>query len=296
MKKSPFIVAAIVVAASAISLSNPANVSAVQKCEVIKTPKDMEQITATIKTIAEQNAENEEEKQQFLEIANLIPVLFDEKFNNMAEEQIAEEIYNRFITLGAMNNDTPKNEEEVAALKAIANVIAKLFAPTITENCVEVDNYEIIVKVDGVETQRKGLTEIPHEDFINHQSTTIETELAKGNLEYKSAQFDGNTVTLNFKNTTVEKSEEFIETPFTNNEDVVENDTVLDSEFIENDFTSGKEIVEEATVEAEKPTEVAKTTEILAPNTGFEQKDLSLQIVGLFSLLTLITFAALKRK
>ncbi|MGX7775691.1 LPXTG cell wall anchor domain-containing protein [Streptococcus pluranimalium] len=71
--------------------------------------------------------------------------------------------------------------------------------PAVSE---ELENFKIIVKVDGKEVQVSDFEAITHSTFLNHLATLTEAKLAEG-LAYISSDFDGNTVTLNFETAVV---------------------------------------------------------------------------------------------
>ncbi|MGT2936250.1 endo-alpha-N-acetylgalactosaminidase family protein [Streptococcus caprae] len=60
-----------------------------------------------------------------------------------------------------------------------------------------VDDYRIIVKVDGKEVQTAQFDAIVHADFLAHLSALTEAKIAEG-LSYRSADYAGNVVTLEF--------------------------------------------------------------------------------------------------
>ncbi|WP_438831569.1 LPXTG cell wall anchor domain-containing protein [Streptococcus pluranimalium] len=67
--------------------------------------------------------------------------------------------------------------------------------PAVSE---ELENFKIIVKVDGKEVQVSDFEAITYSDFVNHLATLTEAKLAE-DLTYVSTDFDGNTVTLSFE-------------------------------------------------------------------------------------------------
>lgn len=67
--------------------------------------------------------------------------------------------------------------------------------PAVSE---KLENFKIIVKVDGKEVQVSDFEAITYSDFVNHLAAFTEAKLAE-DLTYVSADFDGNTVTLSFE-------------------------------------------------------------------------------------------------
>lgn len=290
MKKSFFIAAALVVASSALSL-NPTTTSAAQKCEIIKTPKNVQEIVTNIKALGLENAQNEKERKEFEEIAEMLPMLFDEKFNEMSEAEIATEIYNGFIAVSTLNGDAPKNEEEDKALHAISEVIAKLFAPTVEEKCTEVQdntcNHEVVIE-----------SEVDDAEFVNNCEEAPKTEDPK-----KDETENQNTPKEDIK-------EEPKKDMSKCDHQVVIEDNLGDTEFVndckESPITEEpqvevpQQIDNQNTEETESPVEMEvkapASTQISAPNTGFERKNLNLEIAGLFALLASATFVLVRKK
>lgn len=82
------------------------------------------------------------------------------------------------------------------------------------------EDFTVIVKVDGNDTQVSNFEKISHEDFLSHLSALTEAKLSEG-LTYVSAVFEGNTAILHFT-TPATYHEEWVDTP----EEVVSVDRV----------------------------------------------------------------------
>ncbi len=94
----------------------------------------------------------------------------------------------------AVVNDLPDGAEQ-NGYQGRLNGLTDLEAPAVSE---ELENFKIIVKVDGKEVQVSDFEDITYSDFVNHLATLTEAKLAE-DLTYVSTDFDGNTVTLSFE-------------------------------------------------------------------------------------------------
>ncbi|MGQ9412021.1 LPXTG cell wall anchor domain-containing protein, partial [Streptococcus pluranimalium] len=89
--------------------------------------------------------------------------------------------------------------------------------PAVSE---ELENFKIIVKVDGKEVQVSDFEAITYSDFVNHLAALTEAKLAE-DLTYVSADYVGNTVTLSFETAVVS---EWVEDDYVNsNKDELKN-------------------------------------------------------------------------
>ncbi|MDO4901969.1 MAG: LPXTG cell wall anchor domain-containing protein [bacterium] len=214
---------------------------------------------------------------------------------SLVARQTDEEIKNTLIEYQNFQLQNQCTEEEMTkVIEGAHRIINQINESRRTED------FRIIVKVNGIEVQNSEFNAIRYSDFLNHLTAATEAKLSEGLYIQKETNFDGNTVTLNFENIPPVSGEEFIESEFTSGEEIVEDNTTIDSEFVETDYTSGREIVEESTVieenKSQTPTPIQKTTlTISAPNTGFESKDLNLQITGLLAILASATFIFIRK-